>query len=149
MLSGQFKPFKDRSSMFCFFYFLLIFQSMFINKKMQKSAFQNACAEVFWWQNSIFVGTFIPLIEKKHKDKKIFAPIFDLNFLLLLFNRFFFFLGNFEKWKFIKSFFLKFGSSINLPRVMSVASKFWTQSVQPFCHLLDTNKQTPRQAKYI
>jgi len=122
---------------------------MFINKKCRNLHFKMHVLKCFGGRTLFLSELLFLLLKKKHKDKKIFEPIFDLNFLLLLFNRFFFFLGDFEKWKFIKSYFLKFGSSINLPRVMSVASKFWTQSVQPFCHLLDTNKQTPRQAKYI
>ena len=59
-------------------------------------------------------------------------------------------LGNLKKSNFVRDKFLKIRSSINLPMGShEVPKKIWARSVQAFWRLLDTNKQTDRQAKYI
>jgi len=57
---------------------------------------------------------------------------------------------NFPKLNFVRGKFLKIWLSINRTLGSRKAPhKIWSQSVQPFWRLLDTNKQTDRQAKYI
>ena len=55
-----------------------------------------------------------------------------------------------QKLKTIKHKFLKFASFIIIPwGHTEVPHKIWTRSVQPFCRLLDTNKQTDTHAKFV
>ena len=51
----------------------------------------------------------------------------------------------FQKSNFVRSKFFKIRSSINFPVGHMKYQKIWARSVQPFCRLLDTN----RQAKYM